>query len=182
MTDMTVTQTSERRASSLAPRLTVCMAAFLSLLAAIRYGVDEDTLVVAFVVSVLVVISRHDLERHIIPNRIVVPAWLIALAANVSFHPSRWREWLVASLGAGLFFLVIALLYRGGLGMGDVKLVAFMGAALGENVVTALVIGTLLSAAVAAMILFREGAAARKRAIPLGPFLAAGAIIVLLFL
>jgi leader peptidase (prepilin peptidase)/N-methyltransferase len=74
------------------------------------------------------------------------------------------------------------LVYRGGLGMGDVKLVAFIGAALGENVVAALVIGTLLSAVVAGAILFREGSAARKRAIPLGPFLAAGAIIVLLFL
>jgi prepilin signal peptidase PulO-like enzyme (type II secretory pathway) len=161
---------------------TVATAAFLSLLALIRYGMDADAGVAVFVLSVLVVVSRHDLERRIIPNRIVLPAWVLVLAANIAIHPDKWQEWVAASFGAGLFFLAVALVYRGGLGMGDVKFVALIGAALGRDVVTALVIGTFASAAVAAVILLREGSAARKRAIPLGPFLAAGAAIVVLFL
>ena len=161
---------------------TPILAGFLSLLGAIRYGLQLETVVVVFVISVLVVISRHDLERRIIPNRIVIPAWIAVLLAHLALHPSHWVEWLTASFGAGLFFLVIALIYPAGLGMGDVKLALFIGAAIGWAVVTALLFGTLAAGVVAAVMLFKEGSAARKRAIPLGPFLAAGAILVLLFL
>jgi leader peptidase (prepilin peptidase)/N-methyltransferase len=161
---------------------TFSVAAFLGLLGAIRYGVHAETIVVVFVIAVLVVISRHDLERHIIPNRIVVPAWIAVLLAHLAIHPRDWLEWLVASFGAGAFFLVVALAYPAGLGMGDVKLALLIGAALGWSVVTALFLGTLAAGLVAAVILARKGSAARKRAIPLGPFLAAGALVVLLFL
>jgi leader peptidase (prepilin peptidase)/N-methyltransferase len=157
-------------------------AVFFGLLGAIRYGVQAETIVVVFTLAVLIVISRHDLERRIIPNRIVVPAWIAVLLAHLALHPGDWVEWLVASFGAGAFFLAVALAYPAGLGMGDVKLALLIGAALGWAVVSALFIGTLASGIVAAVMLLREGSAARKRAIPLGPFLAAGAIIVLLFL
>jgi leader peptidase (prepilin peptidase)/N-methyltransferase len=63
-----------------------------------------------------------------------------------------------------------------------VKLCLLIGALLGWAVLPALFFGTLASGLVAAAILFREGSAGRKRAIPLGPFLAGGAIVVLLFL
>jgi leader peptidase (prepilin peptidase)/N-methyltransferase len=158
------------------------LAAFLSLLGAIRYGVHAETVVVVFVIAVLVVISRHDLERHIIPNRIVVPAWIGVLLAHVVIHPHHWLEWILASLGAGLFFLVVLLAYPAGLGMGDVKLALLIGAALGWSVTAALLLGTLAAGVVSIALLIMHGAAARKRAIPLGPFLAAGAIVVLLFL
>lgn len=161
---------------------TIAAAAFLSLLGAIRYGFRAETVVVVFVISVLVVISRHDLERRIIPNRIVVPAWIAVLFAHVAIYPHHWLEWIGGSVGAGLFFLVIALAYPAGLGMGDMKLALLLGAALGWAVIAALLLGTLAAGLVAAIMLFKEGSAARKRAIPLGPFLAGGAIVVLLFL
>jgi len=161
---------------------TIAVGAFLSLLAAIRYGVHAETLVVIFVICTLVLISRRDLEEKIIPNRIVVPAWIAVLCAHLALHPHHWLEWLVSSFGAGLFFLVVVLAYPGGMGMGDVKLALLIGAALGYAVVSALLLGTLAAGLVAAVMLFREGSAARKRAIPLGPFLAAGALLVLLFI
>ena len=165
-----------------ARRVTYGVAAFLSLLGAIRYGMHAETLVVVFVIAVLVVISRHDLERHIIPNRIVVPAWIIVLLAQVTIYPHRWLEWTLGSLGAGLFFLVVLLAYPAGLGMGDVKLALLIGAALGWAVVAALFLGTLAAGIVSLGLLIAYGSSARKRAIPLGPFLAGGAIVVLLFL
>jgi leader peptidase (prepilin peptidase)/N-methyltransferase len=128
------------------------------------------------------VISRIDLEHRIIPNRIVVPAWIAVLLAQIAIFPGHWVQWVVASFGAGLFFLAIALAYPAGLGMGDVKLALLIGAALGWPVLTALFLGTLASGLVAGVMLFKEGSSARKRAIPLGPFLAGGAIVVLLFL
>jgi leader peptidase (prepilin peptidase)/N-methyltransferase len=174
--------TGETRRPDLARNATIAVAAFLSLLGAIRYGVRAETPVVVFVISVLVVISRVDLERRIIPNRIVLPAWIAVLLAHLAIHPAHWLEFLVASFGAGLFFLVVALVYPAGLGMGDVKLALLIGAALGWAVVGALLLGTLSAGVFGAILLFKEGSSARKRAIPLGPFLAAGAIVVLLFL
>ena len=170
------------RNADLIRNATIAVAAFLSLLGAIRYGMHKETLVVIFVISVLVVISRIDLEHRIIPNRIVVPAWIAVLLAQIAIFPGHWVQWVVASFGAGLFFLAIALAYPAGLGMGDVKLALLIGAALGWPVLTALFLGTLASGLVAGVMLFKEGSAARKRAIPLGPFLAGGAIVVLLFL
>jgi prepilin signal peptidase PulO-like enzyme (type II secretory pathway) len=172
----------ERRSRSLAAVVVSGTAGFLSLLALIRYGISGDGLVAVFVIAVLVVLSGHDLKRRIIPNRIVLPAAAVVLVANVALHSDRWYEWLLASLGAGLFFLVFALARRGALGMGDVKLALFLGAALGEDVIVALIVGTLAAAALGIAILVREGSEGRKRAIPLGPFLAGGAIVVLLFL
>ena len=161
---------------------TIAVAAFLSLLGAIRWGVHAETLVVIFTICTLVVISRHDFERRIIPNRIVVPAWIAVLLAHLALYPHHWVEWLVGSFGAGLFFLAVVLAYPAGMGMGDVKLALLIGAALGYAVVSALFLGTLAAGLVAAVMLFKEGSSARKRAIPLGPFLAGGAIVVLLFL
>jgi leader peptidase (prepilin peptidase)/N-methyltransferase len=174
--------TSETRRPDVARISMIAVAAFLSLLGAIRYGVRAETVVVIFVICTLVVISRHDFERRIIPNRIVVPAWIAILLAHLALYPHHWVEWLVSSFGAGLFFLAVVLAYPAGMGMGDVKLALLIGAAVGYAVVTALFLGTLAAGVVAAVMLFKEGSSARKRAIPLGPFLAAGAMVVLLFL
>jgi leader peptidase (prepilin peptidase)/N-methyltransferase len=174
--------TGETSRPDVAGIATIVVAAFLSLLGAIRYGIHAETLIVIFAVCTLVVLSRHDLERRIIPNRIVVPAWIAVLLAHLALHPHHWVEWLVGSFGAGLFFLAVVLAYPAGMGMGDVKLALLIGAILGYAVVSALFLGTLAAGVVAAVMLFKEGSSARKRAIPLGPFLAAGAIVVLLFL
>jgi leader peptidase (prepilin peptidase)/N-methyltransferase len=175
-------ETGETSRPDVARIATIVVAAFLSLLGAIRYGIHAETLIVIFAICTLVVLSRHDLERRIIPNRIVVPAWIAVLLAHLALHPHHWVEWLVGSFGAGLFFLAVVLAYPAGMGMGDVKLALLIGAALGYAVVSALFLGTLAAGVVAAVMLFKEGSSARKRAIPLGPFLAAGAIVVLLFL
>jgi leader peptidase (prepilin peptidase)/N-methyltransferase len=167
---------------NLARNATFAVAAFLSLLAAIRYGIHAETVVQIVFISVLVAISRVDLERRIIPNRIVVPAWIAVLLAHLAIEPHHWLKWVVASFGAGLFFLVFALAYPAGLGMGDVKLALLIGAALGWKVPTALFLGTLAAGIVGAIMLFKEGSSARKRSIPLGPFLAGAAIVVVLFL
>ena len=124
---------------------------------------------------VLVAITVTDLERRIIPNRIVLPALVVALAVQTARDPSV--VWLLAALGAGGFFFAMALAYPAGLGMGDVKLAAFLGAWLGVDVVPALFLGSLLAFVPALVILVRHGKAGRKMGIPFGPFLAGGAVI-----
>ena len=159
--------------------------AFLGTVVAIaclgRYGFGARGLISAFVAVVLVLISAIDIERRIIPNRIVLPAIAIVLLAQLAFYPGQAAEWILAAIGAGLFFLVPILFYPSGMGLGDVKLAFLLGAALGMAVMGALLIGLLAAAAFGISILVREGKAGRKTAIPFGPFLALGAIITLLF-
>jgi len=76
--------------------------------------------------------------------------------------------------------LLPLLVFPSGVGMGDVKLMLLLGAALGSAVATALVIGSLAAAAYAGLLLVRNGRAARHTAFPLGPFLAIGALVALL--
>jgi leader peptidase (prepilin peptidase)/N-methyltransferase len=63
--------------------------------------------------------------------------------------------------------------------MGDVKLSAFLGAGLGLSVIVAMFVGFFVAFVPAALLLVRHGREARKRAIPLGPFLALGAVVAL---
>lgn len=86
---------------------------------------------------------------------------------------------MAAAAGGGLL-LVAALAYPRGMGMGDVKLAALMGLYLGRAVAPALVVGFAAGALVGVGMLLREGAAARKKGVPFGPFLALGGIVGLL--
>lgn len=126
---------------------------------------------------VLVAVTVTDLERRIVPNRIVLPATVVALAVQTAREPGF--EWLLAALAAGGFFLVFALVYPAGLGMGDVKLAAFLGAWLGWDVAVALFAGSVLAVAPALVVLLREGRAGRKVGVPYAPFLAAGGVVAL---
>ena len=156
------------------------LAAGLAAAALARYGPGAGGLIAAFTCGVLVVLSVIDVESHRLPNNIVLPSAAILLAARLASAPEHWHAWLGAGLGAFAFFLVFALMYPAGLGMGDVKLALLLGFGLGGAVLPALVVGTLAGGAAGIVLLVRNGTDARRRAIPFGPFLAFGAIAVLL--
>src|SRR5512133_911884 len=145
----------------------------------LRFGLTWDAAVAAFFCSTLVAISATDAETHIIPNRVVLPAAALVLAANTMLHPSL--EWTVAGLGAALFLLVAALAYPAGMGMGDVKLALLLGVMLGRTVPVALMLGMLAALLPSIVLLARYGGKARKMGIPFAPFLALGAVCALFF-
>jgi leader peptidase (prepilin peptidase) / N-methyltransferase len=145
-----------------------------------RFGLTTEFAFKVFVIGVLVVLSRADLDRRLIPNRIVLPAWGVALTANLTLHPADWRVWVGAGGGACLFFFCLALASPSGMGMGDVKLAGFLGTALGAQIVPGIILAMLGSLVFAIAILIHEGWAGRDRTFAYGPFLAAGAIAVLL--
>jgi leader peptidase (prepilin peptidase)/N-methyltransferase len=141
------------------------------------FGLTFEAAIAAFFCAVLVAVSAIDLEHRIIPNRIVLPATVVVLAANTLREPSP--KWALAALGASGFLFTAALIYPAGMGMGDVKLALLMGAALGSTVAVALMAG-MLAAMVPSIVLFaRFGSKARKMGIPFGPFLAVGSVVAL---
>ena len=161
------------------PRLPLVTAGTALLCAAsgLVFGLTLEALIAAVFCVVLVAITRTDLERRLIPNRIILPATVLVLALRTIDEPSV--AWIAAALAAGAALFAVALVYPAGLGMGDVKLAAFLGAGLGGAVVVALFAGVLSAAVPAVVLLARHGRAARKQAIPLGPFLALGGVLAL---
>lgn len=143
----------------------------------LAFGITLDALVAAFFCAVLVVVSVIDLAHRIIPNRVVLPATAIVLAAQTALHSSP--EWALAALGASGFLFVAALVYPAGMGMGDVKLALLLGAMLGRVAPVGLMLAMLLAMLPSIVLLARHGLAARKMGIPFGPFLALGAVIAL---
>ena len=146
----------------------------------VRYDSEGHGFIAGFTAAVLVVLAVTDFRSRVIPNRIVVPAAVVVLIAQLALYSDRAAEWILSALGAALFLFLPAIVKRGAIGMGDVKLAFLLGAALGYAVLSALTIGFLVMLPVALYMLAREGAEARKKYLPLAPFLVAGAIVVLL--
>jgi leader peptidase (prepilin peptidase)/N-methyltransferase len=117
----------------------------------------------------------------VIPNRVLAVAAVAGLAIAAATDPAGLPERLIAAAAAGGFLLLVALAYPHGMGMGDVKLVAVMGLYLGSAVAPALLIGFAAGALAGLAMIARRGAAARKAAVPFGPFLALGGVVGLWF-
>jgi leader peptidase (prepilin peptidase)/N-methyltransferase len=162
----------------------------------VRYPIVEAGLGAAFVITtvlfaddplqlalglalttVLAAITLTDLDQRIIPNSIVLAGALAGLAIAAVGDPSSLPERLIAAAAGGGVLFLIALAYPQGLGMGDAKLVGAMGIFLGSSLAPAVLIGFAAGALVGGVMIARHGAAARKTAIPFGPFLALGGLV-----
>ena len=152
--------------------------ALLAIASFVRFGFSGHALVGAIFAPTLLLLSVIDLDRRLIPDAIVLPALGAVLVLQIAFHPGHTLEWVLASLGAALFLFIPLLIYPAGMGMGDVKLAALLGAALGTSVTVAIAVALFAGGIVALFVLGREGIEARKKAIPYGPFLALGGIVV----
>jgi leader peptidase (prepilin peptidase) / N-methyltransferase len=143
----------------------------------LRFGLTAEAAVAGFFCAVLVAISAIDIEHRIVPNRIVLPAAAVVVAARTVIDPSP--EWALAAVGAATFLFLAVLVYPKGMGMGDVKLALLLGAAVGRSVPVALMVAVLVALVPAIVLFARHGAAARKQAIPFAPFLALGGLVAL---
>jgi len=132
----------------------------------------------AFYLCVFLLVLITDLEHHLIFNVVMLPATLVALAAPfVLDKPTPKSAFIGAAVGFG-FFYVIALLKPGGMGAGDVKLAAFIGAVTGfPAVFSALLIG-IFAGGFVALILVATGVKGMKSYIPYGPFLVLGGALI----
>jgi len=145
------------------------------------FGAELLLLLRSVFALVLVQVIFFDFEHRLILDRVVFPS--IALALVVSLLENPWWAGLATGIGAGLLFTFLAvagafLFKTEALGFGDVKLALFMGLLLGwPQIVSALFYGVFLAGAVSiGVIVWRRSL---KGTIAYGPYLAAGALIVL---
>jgi leader peptidase (prepilin peptidase)/N-methyltransferase len=128
-------------------------------------------------VTMLAAVTLTDLERRIIPNKILLVGAILCLAIAVPTDPGGVPERVIAAAAAGGLLFAVVLAYPRGMGLGDVKLTATMGLFLGRAVAPALLIALLTGSVVGLALIARHGQRARKMAIPFGPFLAFGAVV-----
>ncbi len=139
-------------------------------------GVDDGLVLELPFVAALIALAAIDLDHRILPNKIVYPLAAYGLVASVVVADDV-VEHLIAGAGAFTFLLVAALAYPSGMGMGDVKLAGAMGLFLGLSIVPALLVAFLSGSLVGLGMIVREGASARKKAVPFGIFLALGGVV-----
>jgi len=131
-------------------------------------------------VTLLLAVTLTDLERRIIPNKILLAGAIAAVAIAAVGDPASLPERTIAAAAAGGLLFAVALAYPRGMGLGDVKLAAVMGLYLGRSVGPALLIGFAAGALYGLALIAVRGAGARKQAVPFGPFLAFGGVVALL--
>ena len=152
---------------------------------ALAYGLLGPTpefAVAAVLLAALIAITAIDLRHQIIPDVISLPGIVVGFVAN-SLLPGGvgWLDSLIGIAVGGGLFLVIILVSGGGMGGGDMKLGAMLGAFLGWKLgLLALLLGVLAGGAVAVVLLLL-GRKGRKEAIPFGPYLALGGAVALLW-
>ena len=160
------------------------LAAILFGVFAFHLGMTPTLWLQSVFILVLVQVIFFDFEHRLILDRVIFPA--MALALVVSLFGQPWWAGIATGLVAGLLFLLLALgasaiLKAEAMGFGDVKLVTFIGLLLGPlPTVQALFYGVFLAGAISiGMIVWQRS---MKGTLAYGPFLAAGALIVLYLL
>ena len=152
-----------------------------------RFGVQTATVPMALFVWSLVVITFIDLDHRIIPDVLSLPG--VAVGLGISLLPGfpGLLDSLVGVLaGAGSLFLVLfayeKVMGEEGMGMGDVKLLAMIGAFLGWQALPVTILVSSLTGSLVGIVYARvRGEPVRKFPVPFGPFLALGALVHIFF-
>jgi leader peptidase (prepilin peptidase) / N-methyltransferase len=145
-----------------------------------RFGLTTPFAVYALFTSSLLIIALIDLDHKIIPNIITLPGIAVGLGLSVWALPITPLTSLFGLLVGGALFYLIAVVSKGGMGGGDIKLIAMIGAFLGwPGALFTIFSGALLGSLVG-MMLMLLGKKGRKDKVPFGPFLSCGAILFML--
>ena len=141
----------------------------------IRFGLTS------FYCCVFIVIMVIDLEHRLILNKIVYPVAIIAIIVNLFLEQP---DILYALIGGVIGFALLALpalVYRGGMGWGDVKMAALMGLIFGFPQIFVAILMAIIMGGLISIILLLSRIKKRNEAIPFGPFLSIASILTLLW-
>jgi len=164
-------------------RRLVVLAATTLLFALAGWRYDTDTahlLIVAGYLAALIVCTGTDVLAYRVPNVITYPAILAAITIGMVMPDANRADVVAGGLVTGGVFLAMSILTRGGMGLGDVKLAFFTGFALGLTLGIPALLVTAITGGVIAVFLMLTRIRGRKDPIPYAPFIALGAVYVML--
>ncbi len=149
----------------------------LFVLALAERGLTIDLIPALLLVAGLVAITGIDLDHQLIPDVISIPGIVVGLAVSTLTGRPGWLDSLVGVVIGGGIFLLIIVASRGGMGGGDMKLGAMLGAFLGWKLVLVAILIAILAGGVFAIVVLLLRRKGRKDAVPFGPFLALGGVV-----
>lgn len=158
----------------------------LSLFLFLKFGPGFPFVVLFVLCSALVVITFIDLEHQVIPDVITLPGIVAGFVISFFIPSLGWLNSLIGILLGGGSLLLVAYGYQAiakkeGMGGGDIKLLAMMGAFLGWKAVPFIIFASSLVGSVVGVTVMLVQKKDAKLAIPFGPFLAGGAILYIFF-
>ena len=155
------------------------LTAFLFSLLYMKFGLTVQVYIYTLLLSSLIVITFIDYKYMIIPNVITYSGIFIGFLSAIIFDYITIFESLLGIFIPSLLLLLIALIFKGGMGMGDVKLAAMIGAFLGyKYTLASIFIGSILGSIIGITLIFL-GIISRKERIPFGPFICLGSVIMI---
>lgn len=142
------------------------------------FGFSFRFVIALVFIVVLVSLAGTDYEYRLLPNVIVGPATVLGFVLSAFLRPDWWWVYPVAALGVGGLLFLLAIIYPGGMGMGDVKMGGMLGAFLGPYAALAVFLGAL-AGSVAGGVLMATGKMPRRTALPFGVFMSFGGLVTL---
>lgn len=152
----------------------------------LKFGLHIETIIYFVFTAILIVITFIDIDHRIIPDILTLPGIPLAFVAALFLPQMTWQNSLVGILVGGGTLLLVAVGYatitgKEGMGGGDIKLLAMIGALCGwMGVLFTIFFGSVLGSVVG-VISMRGGSEGMKLKIPFGPFLSVGAIAYIFF-
>ena len=128
--------------------------------------------------SLLAVLALIDLEHKVLPNALTVPGIILGLLFALLGWTTPFGTSVIGAATGFLLIFVIALLSRGGMGMGDAKLMSMIGAFLGWKSVFFVLFGASLLGSIVGIIHLYLTKQGRRTPLPFGPFLATAALVI----
>jgi leader peptidase (prepilin peptidase)/N-methyltransferase len=162
------------------------LSGLLSLALFLRYGLTLQFLLFFVFAAALLTITFIDLDHQIIPDSISIPGIFLGIGASFFIPLVSLLESFLGILIGGGFLLLVALGYkwltgRDGMGGGDIKLIAMLGAWLGWKSIPFILFSSSLIGAMVGGAIGLLGKKGLRYKIPFGPFLSLSAIIYLFF-
>jgi leader peptidase (prepilin peptidase) / N-methyltransferase len=162
------------------------------------FGIGWELALVLIYLCLFITLFITDIERGILPDKIVYSGMILALCFSSTGSlfswapsfitdkvPSLFNFWIINALVGGavgfIFLFVIALISRGGMGGGDIKLAGFIGLATGFPLVLVTIFLAAVAGGLLAIVLLLLKVRGRKQSIPFGPFLVVAAMITLIW-
>ncbi len=152
----------------------------------LKFGMTAATPVYFTFIAVLIVITFIDIDHQIIPDILSLPGIPLFFIAGLWATPTTWSNALIGIVSGAGSLLLVALAYqritgKDGMGMGDVKLLAMIGALIGwRGVVFTIFFSSVIGSLVGILLMLRGGGSLKTR-LPFGPFLALGAVAYVFF-
>lgn len=163
-----------------------CLVGLLSLFLYSKYGVSSQYFLFLLFSLTLVIISFIDLDHRIIPDVFSLPGVVAGWMVSLFPWGIYWLDSLIGTLAGGGSLYIVAVVYeritgREGMGGGDIKLLAMIGAWMGWQALPLIVLIASLTGAVAGIVFILCSEKGYRFRIPFGPFLSLGALLCLFF-